>query len=71
MLKCIYKYDKNNCLFNERYIAQMLHLAIPTEFDSVVVLENESQCFDELSEVDIRTMWSESFETKDSRELNF
>ena len=37
VLKCIYsKFDKQNCLFNERYIAQMLHVAIPSEFDSII-----------------------------------
>ena len=70
MLKCLYKFDKNKCIYNERYIAQLLHLVIPTEFDSIIV-PNEKQCFDEMSEIEIRTLWQESYEQIDNRDLNF
>ena len=70
LLKSIYKFEKNNCIFNERYIAQLLHLAIPTEFDSIII-PNEERCFDEMTETEIRALWSDSYESLDNRELNF
>lgn len=70
MLKSIYKFEKNNCLFNERYLAQLLHLVIPTEFDSIIVPRDRA-CFDEMSEMEIRSLWQASFDEIDTRELNF
>lgn len=71
LLKSIFRFEKNNCIFNERYIAQLLHLAIPSEFDSIIVLEGENACFDEVSEMEIRQMWADSYEKIDNRDLNF
>ncbi len=77
VLKSIYKFNKNDCLFNERYMAMLMHLAVPQEFESVIQLENSSesnsqmlQCFDEMSEIEIRKLWAESYEKADNRSLN-
>lgn len=48
----------------------MLHVAIPSEFDSIVQ-PGEQRCFDEMTETEIRTQWAESYEKSDIRELNF
>lgn len=49
VLKSIYKFNKSDCLFNERYISQLLHLAIPSEFESVIPMQQD-KCFDEMTE---------------------
>ena len=49
ILKSIYKFTKNDCLFNDRYLAMLMHLAVPSEFECIIKMENE-ESFDELSE---------------------
>ena len=70
VLKSIYKFSKNDCLFNERYLAMLMHLAVPNEFECIIRLDS-GENFDELSEQDIRKRWGESYETLDCRTLNF
>ena len=48
-----------------------MHLAVPGEFDSVITGPDNSVCFDEMTEVEIRTLWAESYEKLDNRDLNF
>ena len=70
VLKSIYKYTKNECLFNERYLAMVMHLAVPGEFESIIRMD-DGENFDELDEQEIRTRWGESYDEIDSRTLNF
>jgi hypothetical protein len=49
VLKSIYKFDKNDCLFNDRYLAMLMHLAVPNEFENILRLEKD-ESFDELTE---------------------
>ena len=48
LLKSIYKFNKNDCLYNLRYLAMMMHLAVPGEFESIVELDEASP--DEMQE---------------------
>ena len=52
LLKSIYKFNKNDCLYNLRYLAMMMHLAVPAEFESIVDLGDANP--DEMSEQQIR-----------------
>jgi hypothetical protein len=70
ILKSIYKFTKNDCLFNDRYLAMLMHLAVPHEFECIIHMES-GENFDELSEVEIRKRWGDSYDLLDSRTLNF
>lgn len=48
----------------------MLHVAIPSEFDSIIIPSN-NRCFDEMTEQEIRALWAESYEVQEVRQLNF
>ena len=62
VLKSIYKkFTKEECLYNERYLAMLMHLAIPAEFESIIEVNNSGnsnsnmiQSFDEMSEAELR-----------------
>lgn len=58
-------------------MAMLMHLAVPSEFECVIQLDNSSEStgkmlssFDEMSESEIRKLWSESYEKTDNRSLN-
>lgn len=42
MLKVIYKFNKNDCLFNVRYLAMVMNLALPDEFEPVITPTGDS-----------------------------
>jgi hypothetical protein len=45
-LTSIYNFSKRDCLNNERYLAMLMHIAIPSEFESLV--DSPLSCFDEM-----------------------
>lgn len=69
MLKSLYKFSRHDCLYNLRYLAMVMHLAIPTEFEPII--EPAETCFDEMSQEEIRDVWRKSYEAIQERELNF
>ena len=78
MLKSVYKkFSKEDCLYNERYLAMLMHLAIPAEFESIIPLDTSGdsgngmlQSYDEMSEMELRQKWAESYERIEPRNLN-
>ena len=36
-----------------------------------MITPNDKHCFDEMTEIDIRTLWAQSYEDLDNREMNF
>ena len=36
VLKTLYKFTRNDCLFNLRYLAMVMFFAVPNEFDPVI-----------------------------------
>jgi len=48
LLRSIYKFNKSDCLYNLRYLAMLMHLAVPSEFESIIELDERSP--DELQE---------------------
>ena len=56
----------------------MMHLALPNDFEPIIQLSGSSDsggkmiaAFDEMSEQEIRSLWAESYEKIDQRNLNF
>ena len=69
VLRSIYKFNRNDCLYNLRYLAMVMHLALPTEFEAII--EPAENSFDEMGEEEIRASWGKSYESIEERELNF
>ena len=36
VLRSIYNFNKKDCVFNLRYLAMVMHLAVPEEFDPII-----------------------------------
>ena len=67
VLRSLHGFNKLDCLYNERYIAMLMHLAVPSEFDTIL---SEEGPYDSYDEEEIKQMWVESFDKIDTRTIN-
>lgn len=70
VLRIIYKFNKNDCLFNLRYLAMVMHLAAPAEFEPIIAPNSEEEGFEGMGEQQIRELWSLSYEEADTETIN-
>ena len=67
VLRIIYKFSKQDCLFNLRYLAMAMHLGLSSEFEAVIEAPNGS--LDDLEEHEIKDLWSASYQAIEMHEL--
>jgi hypothetical protein len=56
-------------LQNIRYLAMLMHLAVPEHFDPVIS-PPDGLTFDEMQENEIRDLWADSYVQIDERTVN-